>query len=74
VVVNDRDVVGVAALPSKAHAPLAVDADAVLATPITLQRLDAIGWRYAKVVQCGGVVEHPQLSPRDGLNVARKAP
>ena len=42
VVVNDRDVIRVAIAPDKAHAPLVVDADAVLAGPVAAQLLQAI--------------------------------
>jgi hypothetical protein len=44
-VIHDLDIVGILVNPFKAHAPLVVDPDAVLSSPLTTQGLQAIGGR-----------------------------
>src|SRR5487761_1957751 len=56
--------------PYKAYAPLAVDADAVLARPVTGQCLQAIARGRFQVTKLRSVVQHLELSLRDTLNVA----
>ncbi len=41
-IINDGNIMGIAALPGEADAPLLVDADAVLALPITGERFQVI--------------------------------
>ena len=55
-VIDDLYIEGVATLEPEAHAPLVVDADAVLALAVALERFEPIvGWN-AQIVQAGGAV------------------
>ena len=72
-VVDDLDLEGVAAAPDEADAPLAIDSDAVLSRPISLQLLESIGRRDPQVFDSLGSVEHPQLPEGDPLNVRPEA-
>jgi len=63
-VVNDFDIGGSSFLPGKANSPLIIDADRVLAGPIAPQRLKAVSWRYAKVLQDARIIQDPQFSQR----------
>ena len=57
-VVDDLDVMGVAALPTEANPELVVDADAVLTDAIAGKLLKSIGRRHLEVGEGGGGVEH----------------
>jgi hypothetical protein len=46
-VVDDLDLVGVTVVPAEADAPLVVDADAVLAVAITLERFEPVAGLFA---------------------------
>ncbi len=61
-VVDDLNVVRVAAAPSETDPPLVVDSDAVLPAPVALERLQPVARRYAQVVQALGGVELNQLA------------
>jgi hypothetical protein len=69
VVVDDLDVVGCAVAPHEAHAPLIVDANAVLPCPITSECLQPIARRHAQVIQPGGDFQLLQLAQRGTLDV-----
>jgi hypothetical protein len=69
VVVADLDGVGVAALPPKADAPLVVDADAVLASPVAGELLEPVAWRDAEVGERLGGVEDEELPEGAALEV-----
>jgi len=56
--------------PDEAQPELIIDADAVLAAPVSVQRLQAIGRRYAQIPQIGRNVEHRQLAQSSGFDVA----
>jgi len=58
VVVDDLDVMGVAAEPSEANSELVVDTDAVLTDTIASKFFKSIGRRHPEVCKCGGGVEH----------------
>jgi hypothetical protein len=64
-VVHDLHVVGVAAAPREADAPLIVDPNAELARAIAAQRLKAIARGNPKVVQSDRSVELLEFAPRD---------
>ena len=59
--------------PAKAHTELLVDTDAVLPGSVTLERLQAVARRHAKIIQPPRDLELPELAARDGLD-AREAP
>jgi predicted methyltransferase len=50
VVVGDLDFVSLAALPAKAEPVLVVDADGILALPVSAERVQAVAWWYAEIV------------------------
>jgi len=62
VVINNFNIGGIAASPYKAHTPLVIDANTVLAYAVTLQSLKSVVWRYAQVIQSGRPVQHLQLA------------
>jgi hypothetical protein len=74
VVVHDLDVVGASGTPSKAEAPLLVDADAVLAGTVAGQLLEAVTWRDPEVTKGLGGVEDQQLAQRCPLRGRVEAP
>ena len=59
--------------PSKANPPLIVDANAVLAFHLALQRFQPVGGRNAQVVEPSCVIDHAKLSPCDRLDRNRQA-
>jgi len=67
VVVDDLDVEGIGGAPDKADAPLIVDADAVLASTIALERLESIAGRNAQVGEGVGRIEDDEFPKRDAL-------
>ena len=73
VVINDFDILGPGGGPCEADAPLAVDANAVLAGAIIAERLQAVAWARLQVPQFRGIVQDLQLPLRDVFNV-QKAP
>ena len=66
-VVDDLDVEGIGGAPDEADAPLIVDADAVLASTIALEKLEAIAGRDAKVGEGIGRIEKDELPKRYAL-------
>ena len=69
-VIDDFDIVGISSVPSKADAPLVIDADAVLAGAVALQRLQTVAGRNAQIVQSCRGIQLSQLLQRRALNVA----
>ena len=67
-IIDDFDVIRLAVAPDKTQPPLIVNADAVLAEPITLQRLQVIARRHAQKIQCRGGMQLHQLSQCDAFN------
>jgi len=61
VVIHDLDFIGVPLAPRKANAPLVVDANAVLAPPVTLQALQPISRQTGKGSHIRRPVKHVQL-------------
>lgn len=57
--------------PDKAHAPLVVDANAVLAPAIPTQQLQSVAWRAAQKIQRLRRVQLRQLAFRYGLNIGK---
>jgi hypothetical protein len=66
-IIDDFDVIRLAVAPDKTQPPLIVNADAVLAEPITLQRLQVIAGRYTQKIQCSGGMQLHQLSQCDAF-------
>ena len=57
-----RSVIGVTTVPDETDAPLIVDPDAVLAPPITRERLETVAGRRSQVVERARVVELEELA------------
>lgn len=73
VVIHNFHAVGTIVMPGKAHAPLIIDANAVLAFAVALQRLQQVARRNAKTVQFSGRVQLQQLAPSHPFNVFEPA-
>jgi hypothetical protein len=69
VVVNYFNVVSAVCFPTKADAPLTVDADAVLALPVALQRLQPIPLGNSQVIEIDSGVKVVQLEKSQALQV-----
>src|SRR4051812_30959251 len=74
VVVGDFDFICIAFLPVKAHAPLIVDTDAVLAGAIAPKLLKSIAWRNHEVLQVLGRIDHQELAGGRSLNLGGPSP
>jgi hypothetical protein len=72
VVVDDFDVIGVAAMPPETNSPLIVDTDAVPAFAIALQGFEPIGGRYAQIEKLMRGIQHPQFAACDLLDFSRQ--
>jgi hypothetical protein len=72
-IVDDLNVFGARRRPPEAHPELIVHANAVLAGPFPLERLEAIAGRNPQIAQPPGDLQLPELSPRDRFD-AREAP
>ncbi|OIP90209.1 MAG: hypothetical protein AUK24_04880 [Syntrophaceae bacterium CG2_30_49_12] len=68
-VINDLNVVGMAALEAEAYAPLIVNADAPLPDPVALQLLQPIIRWNTQVFQLFRTVEHRQLAQSHDLDI-----
>jgi len=66
-IVNDLNVVGIAASPKEAHTPLIIDADAVLTLTVALQCFQAVPRRNHQILQGASTVKVKQLSTRYSL-------
>ncbi len=61
-IIHDFHVVGVAAKPYKADAPLVVDADTVLSFAIAFHRFQMIAWWSPQIAKFDGDIQLPQLT------------
>src|SRR6266404_4080213 len=71
-VVHDLHVQRFAVFPQKADAPLLVDADAVLALAIALERFELISRRHAQIAEIRGRIKILQLLSRTLLDLSVK--
>jgi hypothetical protein len=67
VVINDCDGFWAGLGPDEAQAELIVDADAVLAFPVSTQWFETVARRYPQIVEAGGDVQLEQLATRHPL-------
>ena len=67
--IDDRNIVGMAPLEAEAYAPLIVDADAPLPDPVALQLLQLVIGRNTQVFQLFRPVEHRQLAQSHDLDI-----
>lgn len=68
-VINDLHVFCAGVSPTKADAPLIVDAYAVFAVSLAFQGLKAIARGYAQVLQSGSDLELSEFAPSNCLDV-----
>lgn len=71
-VIYDFDFVDVFAFPTKAEAPLVIDANAVLAAALAFKRLQAVAGRKAHDVESVGGIELEEFSSSRTLDVGRQ--
>jgi len=71
VIVDDRDILGVPrfVIPDEEDAPLLINADTMLAGPLTLQGLQAISRWHPQVFEPRGSVQHFQFALGDPRTV-----
>jgi len=74
VIVNDRDLMGIAGLPSKHDPPLVIHPDAVLASRFATKGLQPVPRRRAEVPDRDGGVELIQLPHGDRSDARRDPP
>jgi len=67
VVVHDLNVVGIMAPPGEADAPLVIDANAVLAPAVALERVQLIARRGLQIFKQASPVKIQHLPPRRPL-------
>lgn len=69
VVIDDLNIVGILSVPTKAEAPLVVDANAVLPATVALEGFQAIAGRQTHDVESIGGIELQEFSSGGTLNV-----
>jgi len=69
VVIDNFDLGRTFPRPDKAQPELVIDADAVLAAPVPMQRFQSVRWRQTQIPQISCHIEHGQLSQRGSFNV-----
>jgi hypothetical protein len=74
VIVDNFDLVCIAIAPSKTDAPLVIDSDAVLASAVASQFLQAIPRRRQQVLERIGRVHKDELPKHGALQRPRKPP
>ena len=72
VIIHDLDVKGVPIPPSKADAPLVVDADTVLTSAIGRQFLETIAGRDPEILERGRRIELDQFAERHAQQAWRQ--
>jgi len=72
VVIDDFDIVSVAALPLEADSPLIIDSDAVLPFPVVLQLFEAIARRDSEVIETDGSVDLKEFSQGHPVDFRRQ--
>ena len=68
-IVRDLYIMCVAALPTKACAPLVIDADAPLPFPIAGQFFQSVAGRDTQIIDCLGCVDRLELAPSRVLHL-----
>jgi hypothetical protein len=69
-IVDNLNIMRISRSPAETDTPLAIDSNAVLSLPFSVQCLKTIVGRYAQFVHICCRVQHPQLphgNPLDGL-------
>jgi hypothetical protein len=63
-VINNFDIIHIAAFPFKTDSPLIIYSNAVLSPPVTFQSFKLIAWRLSEVLKGPGAVQIKQLPTR----------
>lgn len=69
-IVNNLHTFRCARSPVETYSPLIVNSDAVLTLPVTCQSLKPVSRNHSDILQLFGVIQHSQLPPRHGLDIA----
>jgi hypothetical protein len=64
VIIHDLDIFGASVRPTKTHAELIIDTDAMLPRAIAFQGFQSISWRHPQILQPARDVQLPQLTSR----------
>ena len=70
-IVDNLDVMRVGSEPAEADAPLVVDSDTVLASPVPSEFLKAVCGRDAEVDEAGRGIKHDEFAKGNSLKVRR---
>ena len=73
-IINNLNLEGIAVSPPKADPPLVIDANAVLASAIALELLQAVAGRDAEIVELLGGIHQSQLAEHDAVKLGGEAP
>jgi hypothetical protein len=73
-VVNDLYIVRIPSFPDKTDAPLIIDSNAMLMRSISLQFLQAIGWRDPQCIEFACGRQYFKFARRKALNIFGKFP
>jgi hypothetical protein len=74
VIVDELDLVGVAARPLKHDSPLIVHANTVKALPVSPKRLESISRRRTKILKLMSGIDQVELSDHCGRDIGRDTP
>jgi hypothetical protein len=72
VIVNDLNIVGITFAPPEANTPALVDADTVVAFPVSRELLQVVAGREPEVGQALSIVQHSEFPVRNLLDVGRE--
>src|SRR6185437_6463970 len=72
VIIHNFHVVCFSIMPAKTDSKLAVDANPMLPTPITVQRFQPVSWRSSQIFKHLGVVDHFELPHGRSSQIARE--
>lgn len=71
-IVRDLDLKGIVCAPNEAYPPLVIDADRMLPGAIPFQPFQTIPRRGTQILECAGVVQHPEFPQRRALDLLRE--
>jgi hypothetical protein len=74
VIVCNLDIVSIRAFPPEAHAPLIVRPDAVLASPIAFELLEAVATWDTQIVQPIRRIKYQKLAQHPAVQIRRETP
>jgi len=66
-IINDFNILGTCACPTKAEPELVIDPNAVLTDPVAFQYFESVARRNPQVIEAGRNLKLPQLPQRDSF-------